>query len=353
MRTERTLVTAVLLSPFLSLAPWAAPVRAAEPGPEIVHKPDAYYFPGFRIDIQTEIRTVQEAQDARCYFRAKGQGDFHFVDMGRVQESLYYGVLPAPWVDTKAVEYYFSAVTADGRVTKSKTFEIREMETAEAGEWRNLGRQVKEEAKDRLEDEIRKRLWEKYQELLPRWQQATQQGDLVVKTEAASSKGAAGFRDSMNVRAGQPPPGGTGSAPSASSGRGGSGAATAMGALVVVGAGAYALSGGIGKKIKEAVCESKAGDWGGPWGGMDCLSKSETGTWSMTIKSDCSYTGAWTAKAWSNSFSGSISGDSLNGTVSSPSCGTISFSGSVSGNSVSGSYSYSTSGSGSWSGSKK
>lgn len=61
---------------------------------------------------------------ARCYFRAKGEVDFVFVDMPLETGNEYAGILPASSANTEAIEYLLLAVNNNKVVVRSAIFEV-------------------------------------------------------------------------------------------------------------------------------------------------------------------------------------------------------------------------------------
>ncbi len=274
--------------------------------------------------------------------------------MEKVDKDLYHGTFPAPRIDTKGIEYYFSAADLWGRTSKTQEFRIREIETDEAKEWRRLKGRLKGEAKTELEDRLLRDLVERVRGSLPKWQSARSESALLATSETPQSpKDISGFKDSVAIKGGE------------AAGAGISTTTAVVGGAAVA-AGAVALGGGGGggggstttttttTTTSGGACASQAGNWGGGFSGTDCWGNGISGSWTMNAKDDCSWTG--TATDYDGGqfpLSGSLSGNSVSGGGDSLDCGSIQWSGTISGNSASGTFSLSSGGGGSWSGSRK
>jgi len=161
------------------------------------------YIPGFRIKLEAEVKDKTGVLVARCYFKTKKDKNFAFVAMDYIDDNDYQATLPAPWVNSEAIDYLFVVINKQKKVTRSEIFTIKEKDTKEAATWKEYG-EVKEirldivqEAVEKYEilDEKYKTLKEKYEALrekmiakyrkkLPKYQPAEVSEDLlVVKTE--------------------------------------------------------------------------------------------------------------------------------------------------------------------------
>ncbi|MFO8240243.1 MAG: hypothetical protein R6T90_04510 [Dissulfuribacterales bacterium] len=161
------------------------------------------YIPGFRIKLETEINDKTGFLVARCYFKTKNDKNFAFVAMDYIEDNVYQATLPAPWVNSEAIDYLFVVINKQKKVTRSEIFTIKEKETDEAATWKEYG-EVKEIrldiAQDAVEkyeildekyealkekyDALKERLNAKYRKQVPEYQPAEVIEDiLVVKTE--------------------------------------------------------------------------------------------------------------------------------------------------------------------------
>lgn len=161
---------------------------AASATTKIKHKSPKEYIPGFRINLDAEIKDDVGVLLARCYFKTKQDKNFAFVDMLPIADRDYRATLPAPWVNSEAIDYVFVVVNEEKKVVRSQVFIIKEKETEEAALWKEPG-EVKElrldVAQEVIEDYevLRKKLISKYQDKLPEWQEARTKGEIEVKTE--------------------------------------------------------------------------------------------------------------------------------------------------------------------------
>jgi hypothetical protein len=147
------------------LAPGFDGVKAqTAPETNISHTPVDYFMPGFRIQVKALISDEAGVLMARCYFKAKGEADYVFVDMPLVMGNEFAGILPAPSESTEEIEYLILAVNNDGVVVRSQEFIAR-----------------------RAEDRGK-----------PPWQEVDSAGDITIKTELAQApETVAGFSDSI------------------------------------------------------------------------------------------------------------------------------------------------------------
>lgn len=156
---------------------------------KIAHTPpEGEYIPGFRIQLDVEIQDGQDLLAARCYFKTRQDENFAFTDLFDKGDGRFQAVLPAPWVNSEAVEYLFVTVDKDKKVTRTPLFVIKEAETREAAAWQDAG-QVKEVRIDTIQEGIedyealRRQLASRYRGRLPEYQAAPGKDSLAVKTE--------------------------------------------------------------------------------------------------------------------------------------------------------------------------
>ena len=134
------------------------------PKTNISHTPVDYFVPGFRIQVKALISDEGGVMLVRCYFRAKGEADYVFVDMPLVVGNEYEGILPAPSESTEEIEYLLLVVNNDGVVVRSQEFTSK-----------------------RADDQEK-----------PPWQEVDSSGDITIKTEVAQApETVAGFSDSI------------------------------------------------------------------------------------------------------------------------------------------------------------
>ena len=179
---------AIVLSLSLAVPFSVISAVAASATTKIKHKSPKEYIPGFRINLDAEIKDDVGVLLARCYFKTKQDKNFAFVDMLPSADRDYRATLPAPWVNSEAIDYVFVVVNEEKKVVRSQVFIIKEKETEEAALWKEPG-EVKElrldVAQEVIEDYevLRKKLISKYQDKLPEWQEARARGEIEVKTE--------------------------------------------------------------------------------------------------------------------------------------------------------------------------
>jgi hypothetical protein len=103
----------------------------------------------------------------------------------------YQAVLPAPRVNSEAVEYLFITVDKDKKVTRSQRYTLKEGQTRETGQWKDTG-QVKEVRHDTLQEstgdceQLCRQLRAIYGKNLPRFQTVDEADTLKVQTEINS-----------------------------------------------------------------------------------------------------------------------------------------------------------------------
>lgn len=193
---------AMVLAVFLAVP--VQMVSAAAAKVEIGHSPpDDEYLPGFRIELDATIADEGGLLATRCYFKAKNDKVFTFVNMRRMQGDQYRAVLPSPWVNSEYIDYLFITVSAAKVVTRTQMYRIEEEETDEAAEWKDAG-EVREIRIDKAQEVVeeyetlRRRIREKYAEERPAYQ-IDPQGTIMVSTELDSPLALTGFYDSLNV----------------------------------------------------------------------------------------------------------------------------------------------------------
>ncbi len=72
------------------------------------HKPPKdEYIPGFRIQLDAKIKDKAGLLATQCYFKAKKDKVFAFVNMNHIEDNKYRAILPAPWVNSEFIEYSF------------------------------------------------------------------------------------------------------------------------------------------------------------------------------------------------------------------------------------------------------
>ncbi|MEW6079121.1 MAG: lipocalin family protein [Thermodesulfobacteriota bacterium] len=244
---------------------------------EISHTaPEGNYIPGFRINLDAAIQSDGGLLTARCYFKTKNDQNFAFVDMFDKGNGNYQAVLPAPWVNSEAVEYLFVAVDKDKKVARSQVYTLEEGQTEEAAQWKDAS-QVKEVRLDTMQEGIedcellRRQLRTNHGRKLPEFQTADEANPLTVQTEMNTAEVPMnGFYDRAVI---------TEVADSAKYGAAAIGATagwstaaivgTGVAAAAVVGGTAVALSGG-------------GGGGGGNKQPEDLTERTITGPWSVT-----------------------------------------------------------------------
>ena len=175
---------------FLSFA-LAFPVGdfSAMAAGKITHtQPEGTYVPGFRIQLDVEIEGDADLLATRCYFKTKQDRNFAFTKLVSQGNGTYKTVLPAPWLNSEAVEYLFVAVDKDKKVTRTPLFVLEEGETQEAAAWQDAS-QVKELRIDTMQETVedcevvRRQLKNNHRNRLPRYQIAEDADPLMVQTE--------------------------------------------------------------------------------------------------------------------------------------------------------------------------
>jgi hypothetical protein len=150
--------------------------------------PEGKYIPGFRIQLDVEIQESTDLLAARCYFKTKQDQNFAFTDLFNQGGGKFKAVLPAPWINSKAVEYLFVAVDKDKQVTRTPLFVLEEGQTKEATAWQDAS-QVKEVRLDTMQEAIEdieaihRQLKNNYRDRLPEYQSTDSADSLMVQTE--------------------------------------------------------------------------------------------------------------------------------------------------------------------------
>lgn len=155
---------------------------------EIKHDAPKDFIPGFRINLDAEIKDDVGILTSRCYFKAKKDKSFIFVSMLSKGGSDYQATLPAPWLNSEAIDYVFVVVNNDKKVVRTEVFTMQERETEEAASWQDLS-EVKDIRVDTAQETIeeyeliRQELNSNYGDKLPAWQTAETSGQLTAMSE--------------------------------------------------------------------------------------------------------------------------------------------------------------------------
>ena len=179
------LLSVLLICPATILCAAATPASSAK----IKHKvPGEKYIPGFRINLDVEITDKTGLMATRCYFKTKNDKNFAFVDLFHTDGANYKATLPAPFVNSEAVNYLFVVVNKNKQVSRTQTFTIEEGETKEATTWKDIN-EVKEVRLDQVQDIAEKYIAlydgakNNYADTIPSYQETTSDMALKVKTE--------------------------------------------------------------------------------------------------------------------------------------------------------------------------
>jgi hypothetical protein len=197
---------ALILTVFLATPLNLVEVLAAESSTKIQHKPPEDYVPGFRINLDAQIKDDNGLIVSRCYFKAKEAKNFVFVEMAPKGNPTYLASLPAPWVNSEEIHYVIVAVNKQKQVTRSQVFIIKERETKEATSWKepsevkNYDVELPEETVVEYEG-TKKELNQKYAGTLPPWQTAAAAGSVIALSELPTdAKRLPGFYDDVKIK---------------------------------------------------------------------------------------------------------------------------------------------------------
>ena len=199
-------VLALVLTVFLATPLNMVEVLAAESPTKIEHKPPEDYVPGFRINLDAQIKDDSGLIVSRCYFKAKEAKNFVFVEMVPKGNPTYLASLPAPWVNSEEIQYVIVVVNKEKQVTRSEVFVIKEKETKEAATWKEPS-EVKEVDLELTEETVaeyestKKELKQKYAAKLPPWQKGAAAGSLIALSELpTAAKRLPGFYDDVKIK---------------------------------------------------------------------------------------------------------------------------------------------------------
>ncbi len=181
---------------------WAGSGKATT---KVKHKPPKdEYIPGFRIQLDAKIKDKTALLVTRCYFKAKKDNVFTFINMNHIEDNEYRAILPAPWVNSEFIEYLFVTLNNNKQITRTQMFKIEEAETKEAAQWQEAG-EVKEVRVDKAQEvveeyeEIRKEIREKYRKKRPKYQIESQDVMTVLTEVDESLVSLNGFYDGITV----------------------------------------------------------------------------------------------------------------------------------------------------------
>jgi hypothetical protein len=91
---------------------------------KITHETLKYFVPGSRIIVSMGATDPEGVKLARCYFRAKNEANFVFVDMNIGGNDMYQGIIPAPSRNTEAIEYIILVVNEKNVVVRTPIIEV-------------------------------------------------------------------------------------------------------------------------------------------------------------------------------------------------------------------------------------
>jgi len=195
-------MTLVILMALPVQTIWAASGKVTT---KVKHKPPKdEYIPGFRIQLDAKIKDKAGLLATRCYFKAKKDKVFTFVNMNNIEDDEYRAILPAPWVNSEFVEYLFITVNKNKQVTRTQMFKIEEAETKEAAQWQEAG-EVKELRIDKVQEvveeyeELRKEIREKYRKKRAKYQIESQDVMTVLTEVDESLVSLNGFYDAITL----------------------------------------------------------------------------------------------------------------------------------------------------------
>ncbi|MFK7733191.1 MAG: hypothetical protein AB8B48_16345 [Pseudomonadales bacterium] len=77
---------------------------------------------GQRIPLQVDVSGDEDINIVRSYFKSTDGSRYFFVPMQKLGEPVFKGLLPAPSLGTKQIEYFFLASTASREIVKSQSF---------------------------------------------------------------------------------------------------------------------------------------------------------------------------------------------------------------------------------------
>jgi gas vesicle protein len=261
----------------------------------IKHKPVRSYLPGFRIPLDAEIKDDSGVRISRCYFRAKEEKDFLFVDMEKADR--YTAMLPAPEVGSESIYYYFLVVNGKNQVVKSQVFEMKEKETEEVAKWneaKDTGKSNTELRK--LRRKLTRQIRERFKDKIDKTRRVNKDSKLQVKSEATDAPTEiSGFSDNVAINTvSSGARYGMMTASTVTATAGGLSTATMLGGLAVVAAGGAAVAaGGGGSDTNEGPSGSEpgttvpfhgtiSGSWSGNCEGLGSVG----GSFNMTVSTD-------------------------------------------------------------------
>lgn len=77
---------------------------------------------GQRIPLQVDVSGDEDINMVRSYFKSADGSRYFFVPMQKLGEPVFKGLLPAPSLGTKKIEYFFLASTVSREIVKSQSF---------------------------------------------------------------------------------------------------------------------------------------------------------------------------------------------------------------------------------------
>jgi len=104
----------------------------------ISHTPMNYFISGSRIQVKALVSDEAGVMLVRCYFKAKWESEYVFVDMPLMVGNEYIGIIPAPSEGTSALEYILLAVNQNGLVVRSQVFEAKQDTSRELPVWQDV-----------------------------------------------------------------------------------------------------------------------------------------------------------------------------------------------------------------------
>jgi hypothetical protein len=124
----------LLLLPILSNSELSAE-EASGVTTKIIHETIKYFVPGSRISITSGAADEEGVKLVRCYFRAKGEANYVFVEMNTGDNDQYQCVIPAPSRNTAFIEYIILVVNEKNVVVRTPVIEIRQDANSPLPEW--------------------------------------------------------------------------------------------------------------------------------------------------------------------------------------------------------------------------